>query len=129
MLFARSIRRNIAYGLELANEVEATGEVNGAAFALDSSAAAPHADESVDADSARAPLIVLMHDAESAEAEAASAGAPSTRVGMAEVKEAAAAANAHAFIDEMRDGYDTHVGERGATISGRRVSRLRRSSS
>ena len=123
MLFARSIRRNIAYGLELADEDEAAGEVTGAAVALDSSAAAPHAhaDESADADSApRAPLIVRMHDAESAEAEAASAGALSTRVRMADIREAAAAANAHAFIGEMRDGYDTHVGERGATISGRR---------
>ena len=120
MLFARSIRRNIAYGLELADEVEAAGEVNGATVALDSSAAAPHAqaDETADADSARAPLIVRMHAAESAEAEAASAGALSTRVGMADIREAAAAANVHTFIGEMRDGYETHVGERGATISG-----------
>ena len=130
VLFARSIRRNIAYGLELADEDEA------AARPLDSATASDtHADEltrtDADADSARAPLIVRSHDPESAAGEAASFGrhALSTRVGMADVREAALAANAHAFIGEMKDGYDTFVGERGATISGRRFSILRRSSS
>ena len=36
----------------------------------------------------------------------------------AEVEAAARAANAHEFIERMKDGYETVLGERGATLSG-----------
>jgi ATP-binding cassette subfamily B protein/subfamily B ATP-binding cassette protein MsbA len=44
--------------------------------------------------------------------------------GRAEIEAAARAANAHAFVARLPDGYDTLVGERGATLSGGEKQRL-----
>jgi subfamily B ATP-binding cassette protein MsbA len=41
-----------------------------------------------------------------------------------EIIRAAKAANAHEFIEEMPDGYDTMIGERGVTLSGGQRQRL-----
>jgi len=42
----------------------------------------------------------------------------------AEIEAAARAANAHAFIERLAQGYDTIVGERGATLSGGERQRI-----
>jgi len=42
----------------------------------------------------------------------------------AEVKEAAKQANAHGFIEELPDGYDTDIGQRGAKLSGGQQQRI-----
>jgi ATP-binding cassette, subfamily B, bacterial len=41
-----------------------------------------------------------------------------------EIKEAAKLANAHQFIEKLSEGYDTIIGERGATLSGGERQRL-----
>jgi len=42
----------------------------------------------------------------------------------AEIVAAAQAANAHAFVERLPDGYDSVIGERGATLSGGERQRL-----
>ena len=45
-------------------------------------------------------------------------------VGSVRVVEAATIANAHGFISETEDGYDTHIGERGLRLSGGQIQRV-----
>ncbi|NIL94709.1 MAG: ATP-binding cassette domain-containing protein, partial [Woeseiaceae bacterium] len=40
------------------------------------------------------------------------------------IESAARLANAHAFITELENGYDTVIGERGATLSGGQLQRI-----
>jgi ATP-binding cassette subfamily B protein/subfamily B ATP-binding cassette protein MsbA len=49
-------------------------------------------------------------------------GRPDATIG--EIRRAAEAANIHDFIEQLPDGYDTPVGERGATLSGGERQRL-----
>jgi len=41
-----------------------------------------------------------------------------------EITEAARGANAHNFVSELPDGYDTHIGERGGRLSGGQRQRI-----
>ncbi len=55
---------------------------------------------------------------------AANIGYARRRASMDDVVAAAKAANAHAFITELEDGYDTLIGERGVRLSGGQKQRL-----
>jgi subfamily B ATP-binding cassette protein MsbA len=47
-----------------------------------------------------------------------------TRIAQSEIEAAANAANAHAFIEQLPDGYDTNIGDRGSKLSGGQRQRL-----
>ena len=45
------------------------------------------------------------------------------RASEAEIEDAARSANAHDFISNLKDGYDTWCGERGVQLSGVAIAR------
>ncbi len=51
-------------------------------------------------------------------------GAPDGRYSQVEVEQATHAANAHDFIAQLPDGYDTQLGERGTRLSGGQRQRI-----
>ena len=77
------------------------------------------AEEPAHAGGARAPGAVPVPDAI---ADNIAYGRPDAS--RPEIEAAARAANAHEFIARLPDGYDTVVGERGATLSGGERQRL-----
>ena len=46
-------------------------------------------------------------------------GVPATDWSQTDIEDAARQANAHTFITEMKDGYQTQAGEKGKQLSGK----------
>jgi subfamily B ATP-binding cassette protein MsbA len=63
--------------------------------------------------------VLLFHDTIAANIRYARPGAP-----MGEVEAAARTAHAHGFIQELSEGYDTQVGDRGSLLSGGQRQRI-----
>jgi ATP-binding cassette subfamily B protein len=71
---------------------------------------------------AHVPQSIFLIDASLVENIAL--GVPRTQIDMKRVKEAARQAQLANFVESLRDGYDTHVGERGVQLSGGQRQRV-----
>ena len=69
-------------------------------------------------------LVVLLAGVQTIRAQDSLDSEMAPDSGQAAVESAARLENAHTFINQLEDGYDTVIGERGATLSGGQLQRI-----